>query len=215
MAITSYSELQTAVSNWLARSDLTARIPEFITLTEAKFNRTLEVRQMEQRSTTTVNINSTSPEFISLPTDFQSMRRVCLSSVTGKPTIEYLTPTALYEMRFGTFADDTGQPAFFTVIGSDMELLPVPDQNYTIEMVYRKNIPALSDSNTSNWLLQLAPDAYLYGALLEASIFLQSDERVPLWLQAYNGALDGLTSLNFTSAYNAGPLSVMPVGPTP
>lgn len=215
MSISSYSELQTAVSNWLARSDLTARIPEFIVLAEAKFNRILDVRQMEQRSTATINTASTDPQFISLPTDFQSMRRVCLSSVTGKPTIEYLTPTALYEMRFGTFADDTGQPAFFTIIGSDIELLPVPDSNYTVEMVYRKNIPALSDTNTTNWLLTLAPDAYLYGALLEASMFTQNDERVPLWLQAYRGALDSLTSLNFTSAYNAGPISVMPVGVTP
>jgi len=215
MAITSYSELKTAVANWLARSDLTDRIPEFIAIAEAKFNRRLDVRQMEQRSTATINTTSTDPQFISLPSDFQSMRRVCLSSVTGKPTIEYLTPSALYQMRFGTFADNTGQPAFFTLIGSNIELLPVPDQNYTIEMVYRQVIPALSDSNTSNWLLAMAPDAYLYGALLEAAIFTQNDERVPLWAQAYKSVIDDLTSLNFTSAYNAGPISVMPVGITP
>jgi hypothetical protein len=215
MAITSYSELKAAVANWLARPDLTDRIPEFIALTEAKFNRRLDVRQMEQRSTATIDTTSTDPQFISLPTDFQSMRRVCLSSVTGKPTIEYLTPTALYQMRFGTFADNSGQPAFFTIIGSNIELLPVPDQNYTIEMVYRQVIAALSDSNTSNWLLQLAPDAYLYGALLEAAIFTQNDERVPLWAQAYKSVIDDITSLNFTSAYNAGPISVMPVGITP
>lgn len=215
MSIGTYSDLQTAIANWLARADLTARIPEFITLAEAKFNRLLDVRQMEQRSTTTIATNSTDPQYISLPTDFQSMRRVCLSSVTGKPTIEYLTPTALYEMRFGTFADDTGQPTFFTIIGSEMELLPVPDQDYTIEMVYRKVIPALSDSNTTNWLLTMAPDAYLYGSLMEASLFTQNDERVPTWAQMYKGAIDGLTSLNFTSAYNAGPISVRAVGVTP
>jgi hypothetical protein len=215
MSIGTYSDLQTAVANWLARSDLTARIPEFITLAEAKFNRLLDVRQMEQRSTTTIATDSTDPQYISLPTDFQSMRRVCLSSVTGKPTIEYLTPTALYEMRFGTFADDTGQPAFFTIIGSEIELLPVPDQDYTIEMVYRKVIPALSDSTTTNWLLTLAPDAYLYGSLMEASLFTQNDERVPVWAQMYKGAIDALTSLNFTSAYNAGPISVRAVGVTP
>jgi hypothetical protein len=61
----------------------------------------------------------------------------------------------------------------------------------------------------------MAPDAYLYGALLEAAIFTQNDERVPLWAQAYKSVIDDLTSLNFTSAYNAGPISVMPVGITP
>lgn len=215
MSISNYSDLKAAVANWLARDTLTDRIPEFIVMAEAKFNRRLDVRQMEQRATTTIDTTSSAPEFITLPSDFQSMRRVCLSSVTGKPTIEYLTPTALYEMRFGTFADDTGQPAFFTIIGSEMELLPVPDQDYTIEMVYRKIIPALSDASDTNWLLTLAPDAYLYGALLEASMFIQSDERVPMWAQAYEGALSGLESLNFTASYNAGPISVMPVGVTP
>ena len=90
MSISSYSDLKTAVANWMARSDLTNRIPEFITLTEAKFNRNLDVRQMEQRASTTIDTASTSPEFITLPTDFQSMRRICLSSVTGKPTLEFL-----------------------------------------------------------------------------------------------------------------------------
>ena len=47
MAISTYTELQTAVANWLDRDDLTARIPEFIALTEARFNRLLRVRSME------------------------------------------------------------------------------------------------------------------------------------------------------------------------
>lgn len=215
MTIASYSDLQAAVSNWIIRADLTERIPEFITLAEAKFNRSLDIRQMESRATLTVDLNASEPQYLDLPDDFQSMRRICLSNVIGRPTIEYLTPTALYEMRFGTFADDTGQPAFFTIIGDEIELAPLPDQAYTIELVYRQIIPALTDSNTTNWLLTLAPDAYLYGALMEASLFMINDDRVSLWAQEYAAVIEGLTSLNFTSDYNAGPLSVRPVGYTP
>lgn len=215
MSITSYSELKTAAANWMARDDLTDRIPEFIALSEVRFNRRLNIRQMEQRSTTTIDTASTDPKFITLPSDFQSMRRVCLSNVTGKPTIEYLTPTALYEMRLGTFGDNTGQPAFFSIVGTEIELLPVPDQDYIVEMVYRKVIPALSDSNPSNWLLALAPDAYLAGVLVEAFMFTRDEQRATLWEQRYSAALDDLTSLNFTSDYNAGPISVMSVGVTP
>ena len=47
MAINSYSTLQTAVSNWLDRDDLSDRIPEFISLAEATFNRVLRIRAME------------------------------------------------------------------------------------------------------------------------------------------------------------------------
>ncbi len=86
--IVDYTSLQTAVTEYLARnqdSTLIARIPTFIQLAEAKFNRQLFVRQMEQRATALVNLSSSEPEFISLPSDFQSMRRVRLSSVSGKP----------------------------------------------------------------------------------------------------------------------------------
>ena len=51
MAIGTYAELQTAVANWLGRDDLTARIPEFIDLAEARLSRELETREQEKRAT--------------------------------------------------------------------------------------------------------------------------------------------------------------------
>src|SRR5882724_8111709 len=86
--IVNYASLQSAVTEYLARDQdvtLIARIPTFIQLAEAKFNRQLFVRQMEQRSTALADLGSSEPEFISLPGDFQSMRRVRLSGVAGKP----------------------------------------------------------------------------------------------------------------------------------
>ena len=215
MSIATYDDLVTAIGNWLVRSDLSDRIPEFIVLAEAKFNRQLELRQMEQRSTTEVDTTSTAPEFITLPADFNTMRRVCLSSVEGKPSLEYLSPVALYDMRINHFGDDSGQPEFFTIINNEMELLPIPDQDYTVEMVYRKNIPALGSSNQQNWLLTLAPDLYLYGSLREASIYMQNDDRVALWNGAYAAALQELSDLNIAAAFNAGPVTMRVSGPTP
>ena len=103
--IVDYASLQTAVTEYLARDQdatLIARIPTFIQLAEAKFNRQLFVRQMEQRATAVVDLASSEPEFISLPSDFQSMRRVRLSSVTGKPCLEFKSGTQIDEYRFGT-----------------------------------------------------------------------------------------------------------------
>ena len=51
MAIGTYDELKTAVANWLDRDDLTDRIPEFISLAEARFNRVLRLRSMETKQT--------------------------------------------------------------------------------------------------------------------------------------------------------------------
>src|ERR1700731_903615 len=115
--IVDYGSLQTAVTEYLARDQdatLIARIPTFIQLAEAKFNRQLFVRQMEQRSTALVDTASSKPEFISLPQDFQSMRRVRLSSVTGKPCLEFRSGTQMDEYRFAT-SDIAAQPRYFTV----------------------------------------------------------------------------------------------------
>lgn len=217
MAINSYGTLITAATEWLARDQdtvLIARIPDFITLAEAKFNRELFVRQMEVRSTTTIDTTTAEPEFVSLPSDFQSMRRIRLSSVTGKPRLEFKSGTQMDELRYQT-ANATGQPTDFTIFGTEIEFFPTPDANYTLEMVYRANIPPLNVSNISNWLLLQAPDLYLYGALLEASPYIQKDNRIQTWLLGFTTALDGLNKLGLTSTFNAGPMRMQVSGNTP
>lgn len=214
MTIATYSDLQTAVGDWLARSDLTARIPDFIMLAEAKFNRVLKCFQMEARVTTTVNLQTAEPEFITLPTDFQRMRSLRISSVTGKPRLQYLTDQQMDDYRT-SIADLTGQPAFFTVFGTELELAPTPDQYYTLEMIYRQDIPALSVSNTSNWLLASAPDAYLYGALLEAAPYLKDAEHVGAWVQAFSAVIDQLNDQSQSAQFSAGPLAMYYTGTTP
>jgi hypothetical protein len=207
--ITDYTSLQAAVTEYLARDQdttLIVRIATFIQLAEAKFNRQLFVRQMEQRSIAVVNTASSEPEFISLPADFQSMRRVRLSSVTGKPCLEFKSGTQMDEYRFCR-SDVAGQPRYFTVFGDEIELAPTPDAAYTIEMVYRQNIPALA-SSSNNWLLTLAPDLYLYGALLESAPYIKEDGRIQTWGLGFTAALNDLNNLGLTSTFNAGPMTV-------
>jgi hypothetical protein len=216
MTISTYTDLQTAVTEWLARDQdatLIARIPTFIQLAEAKFNRMLFVRQMETRATTTVDTASTEPEFISLPSDFQSMRRIRLSSVEGKPNLIFMSGTQMDEFRYSD-ANTAGRPLYFTIFGSEMELAPTPDQNYTIEMVYRVNVPALA-SNSTNWLLTLAPDLYLYGALLESAPYIKEDGRIQTWALGFSSALDSLNNLGMASTFNAGPMNMRVSGVTP
>jgi hypothetical protein len=207
--IVDYASLQNAVIEYLARDQdatLIARIPSFIQLAEAKFNRQLFVRQMEQRSTTVVDLASSEPEFISLPSDFQSMRRVRLASVTGKPCLEFRSGTQMDEYRFA-MADVAGQPRYFTVFGNELELAPTPDAAYTVEMIYRQNVPPLA-LNPSNWLLAVAPDLYLYGALMETAPYIKEDGRIQTWGLGFTSALNDLNNLGMTSTFNAGPLTV-------
>lgn len=213
MAITNYTELQSAVAGWLARDDLTSRIPDFITLAEAKFNRVLMHPKMEARTTLTVDTNLTSPEFLTLPTDFQTMRSARLSGVTGKPRLAFMTQTQMDDFRYSS-DNVSDQPVYFSIVGTQIELAPTPTQNYTVEVVYRGNIPALS-SNATNWLLTLAPDLYLYGSLLEAAPYIQNDERIGLWASAVSTVIDQLNSHGERQSFNSGPSTISLPGVTP
>src|SRR5207245_438282 len=142
-------------------------------------NRQLFHRQMEQRSIAVVDLSSIEPEFIALPTDFQSMRRIRLSSVAGRPWLEFRSGVQMDEYR-ASAANVPARPRYFTIFSSEIELAPTPDAAYTIEMVYRQLIPPLA-SNGTNWLLAAAPDLYLYGALLEAAPYIKEDARIQTW----------------------------------
>lgn len=214
--IVDYASLQEAVVEYLARDQdavLIARIPSFIQMSEAKFNRTVFVRQMETRSGTLTDITAAEPEFIALPADFQSMRRMRLPGVTGKPNLEFMSGVQMEEYRLKT-GNVAAQPQYFTIFGSEIELAPTPDANYALEMIYRANIPPLA-TNGTNWLLTLAPDLYLYGALMESAPFIKNDARLQTWGSGFKQALDDLNALGLTSAFNAGPARVRISGVTP
>lgn len=207
MALDTYTNLTAEVASWLFnRTDLSTKTPTFIRMFEAKANRILRCRQMEQRSTADIDMNSDEPEFIALPLNFQTMRRLRLKSVTGKPRLKFATGPQIDEMRE---RDDTpGTPTHFTVFGDELELYPTPVQSEQLEMVFRKNLTALSDSNATNWLLDLAPDLYLYGALMEAAPYLHEDERIATWASGVASGFEQLNRLSEEATYNAGPLVI-------
>lgn len=206
MALSNYTELQTAVANWLARDELTLYIPDFIRLAEAKFNRVLFHPRMETRTRLTVNTLLSDPEFLDLPTDFQTMRMVRLPDETGKPRLQFMSQTQMDDYRYST-DNVTGTPVYFTIVGDQIELAPTPNEDIDIEVLYRANIPALA-SNSTNWLLTLAPDLYLYGSLLEASPFNRNDARIALWASAVSTVLDQLNALAERQSFDSGPTTV-------
>lgn len=217
MSLASYSDLVTAVAEWLAREQdatLIARIPDFIALCEAKLNRELQHPRMETRSTAMFAMTNDEPQFISLPTDFQSMRRIRLTSISGKPQVEYKSQVQLDEYRT-SIGDVRGKPCYFTVFGNEIEFAPSPDQAYTIEMVYRAYIPALTASKTTNWLLTLAPDLYLYGALLESAPYIKEDGRIQVWATGFSTCLDSLNQHGRNLQFGAQPLIISVSGYTP
>ena len=180
MAISTYAELQTAVSNWLDRSDLSARAPEFITLAESRIARKLRVREQEAEASVSITGGTRTA---ALPSDFSEVRRLYID---GNPVrfLEYMTPQDYWNRHTSTQA---GKPSVFTIEGSNLVFGPSPDASYTGKLQYYRNLPALSSS--AHGVFTSNPDIYLYGALTAAEPFLKNDKRFPLWKAQFDEAM--------------------------
>jgi hypothetical protein len=201
MSITTYAELQTAVANYLARSDLTAYIPDFISLAEATFQRDLRHRRM----VAVLNLStSASTATVALPSDFIEARSMILQSAPNV-ILDYKTTNQLAT----DFPDDsvTGKPTEYAIVGSNIRLGKIPDAVYTIEIEYYQRIPVLSVSNTTNWVLTYYPDAYLFGALLQAQPFIKDDARINIWATFLTRTMEGIGLEANRTMWAGGPLS--------
>jgi len=196
MALGTFAQLKTSIADWLNRSDLTSVIPDFITLAEAEFNRTVRVRQMIVRANATLD-----SEYTQLPSDFLEMENLVLLLTT--PTkLEFLSDEQSDDY-FTRYFSAAGTPRYYTIVGDTFKVVPSPATDTTeVQMTYYGKIAALSDSNTTNWLLTKHPDLYLYGSLLQAAPYLQDDARIAVWSAAYQRGIDAMMMEQARSNYS-------------
>lgn len=170
MALTNYSDLVASVANWIARSDLTGVIPDFVTIFEARTNRRLRVRQME----TTLSL-TTSSGAVSLPSDFLERRSLVWN---GNPLqqLEYVHP-AMFADRYPVL--QTGVPTEYTIKGSTLQVADY-DDTQTLSLLYYAEIPNLVTTAT-NWLMDAHPDLYLAGCMVEAYAYVKEYDDAQAW----------------------------------
>lgn len=194
--ITNYATLKSAVADWLNRADLTSQIETFIQLAEADLNTRLRTREMIVRAEATSD-----QQYVQLPSDW--LEAINLHIIDGAQPLRFIT---LDESDAIVKAQTFTAPAFYSLMNGAIEIVPEPSDDIDIEMIYYGKISALSDQNTTNWLLTKAPDVYLYGALAHASPFLLDDARVPVFFSVYNARIEALNSEAQKSMHSGSPL---------
>lgn len=192
MALSTYSELLTAIPRWAWRTgdtEFEEAVPEFIALTENVLNNgdddvtPLRIREMECEDEISLSGNRGD-----LPSDFLEIRSISYT------------------------ADDIPLPGdAFQIIGSEIfcDLEDAGD----LKVKYYRKIPALSSTVQTNWLLQKDHRVYLYGALVQAAPFAREDDRMALWGTRFAAALGGIAAADNRSKYSRS--SIRTTGPTP
>jgi hypothetical protein len=194
MSITTYDELKTAVGNYLARSDLTSFIPDFIAGAETRIaygsdepfpTQALRIRAMETESTFTVGAQS-----VALPTGYLQMRSFYISANGRNVPLEQTSQEDLYRR----YPSTSGTPKFYALAGDNIVFGPSPSSSstYSATMLYYKKFDDVATADPVPWLLTNAPLVYVYGALLEAAPFIRNDERIQLWQGLFAGQIGGL-----------------------
>lgn len=195
MAISTYSELLTAAANWLARSDLTSRIPEFVTLAQARINRQVKAQAMETKSTS-FSINA---EYVNVPSDFIEARHFYITSTNPNAVLRYMPPDSMTDIYP---SDNTDQPGYYAVVGTQFRFSPAPDATYTSTLVYyAKPATLVATSQETNSLFPTNADLYLYATLLESVAFVKDDPRIQIWKAGYDEALFNVNKSANSSRY--------------
>jgi hypothetical protein len=206
MALDTYTNLKTSIADWLNRDDLTAVIPDFISLAEAQIERRLPIQKLVKRATATVDT-----PFFAVPADFVSAKSFILTSTAPVQQLIQLTQDEVDSKK--TLYTTTGKPTYFAFVGGQIEVLPAPDTGYTGELTYVAKLEKLSGAVASNWLLTQYPDVYLYGSLLQAAPYLRDDERIAVWGGLYEKAIEEMIVQDQRASFSGGRLA-MTVKPT-
>jgi len=163
MALNTNADLQASIADWLNRSDLSAQIPDFLTLAQLKINRRLSIVEQEILTEITPRAQATT-----LPVGTKFV--ISVSDSKGRP-IEAVSMSELLD-----YAPEGGAVTRYSVSGDNIYFAPTPESTST--ETYSVLYSADKDLNGGDNGPVLLQDIYLNAALHEAYVYLKDDGRV-------------------------------------
>ena len=187
--VMTYDSLTSTVLQYLERSDsaVVNAIPTFITLAEFEIAEQIKTLGQMQVVESTM---STGDAILQKPARWR--KTVSMSVTVGGKKQPVLLRKYEYLKNYWPDNTQTDVPLFYA--DTDWEhwyLAPTPDQDYQFEVLYYERIAPLSSINQTNWITQNAPNAMLFGTLLQAMPFLKNDQRT-IFQQKYQEAIQSL-----------------------
>ena len=193
MAITTYSELQTEVAAWAHRTDLSSKMTDFIRIAEKRINSALSSRLGEVEVSIVGTIGS---RYIALPSGYISNRGLWLTTYGNRIEIEYVTPELIPAID-----TSNGQPYYYTIDGSNIAFDYPNSEAFTYTFRYKKGYDIAA--TLTNDILTNYPGVYLFGSLVEASMYIRDMDMVTAWEGRYQIALQEAQNSEFENRTQA------------
>lgn len=193
-AFDGYASLKASLGGWVHRADVVGiaagvgvdnAVDSWIDLFEAWANRKLRQLDMQKRASTPV-----ATEYIAAPSDLLEAISLALGDGT---TIWGLEPAPQWVIDRSIEGGAVGRPRFFAFVGGEFRMYPAPDKSYSLDLTYFAGLTPLSDAAPVNWLLTIAPDAYLYGSLTAGAPYLKDMNSLPVWKAFRDEAMAAVT----------------------
>lgn len=205
MALTNYGELKTAIALWMERDDLTARIPKFIALAQARMYTgdpgiqmpALRIAAMLTSGTITVTAGTGST-----PTGWIEFERIRVSGA-DRPNMAFLPATRFWDNAAAHYADI---PYYYTIEGATLRTAPAGDA--TLSATWYARLTAMSANADTDWIMTNAPQVYLHGALYEAYEFEGTLDRAAQHAARFASAVTALNTQD-TKSQTSGSALVM------
>lgn len=200
MQIDTYDNLKTALVDWSERADIpSGQLEQFIFLAENDASQQLRVPAMENK----VELISSGGR-LGIPFDFMELRRLTYTGGEVDTTLEYLP----WDQFVAISNNDSTNTMYFSRQGAYWYLHASLADGATVDCYYYRFIPALSDTVPTNWLLQVSPQAYLYGSLKYLYEFVFQADRAAYWGDKLDKELNKLQAIADLSEHRGSSLAV-------
>ena len=183
-AVMTYDSLVADIESYLERNDTATvqKIPTFIMLAEQIISAEIKFLGNLTVNTSTMVANTA---IIDKPARWR--KTVSMNVTVAGERNPVLLRKYEYLREYWPDPAQTEVPKFYCDYDYTHWLVaPTPDAAYNFEVIYYERPQPLDSSNQSNWFTQYAPQALLYGALLQAMPFLKNDARTAMWQQQYD-----------------------------
>ena len=188
--VMTYDSLVENIQSYLERTDTATleKIPTFIMLAEQVI--AAEIKFLGNLTVVESTMVAGDP-IINKPTRWH--KTVSMNVTVGGVKQPVFLRKYEYLREYWPDQTQTDAPKFYCDYNYENWLVaPTPATNYNFEVLYYERVQPLDSTNQTNWFTVYAPQALLYGSLLQAMPFLKNDERIPMWQQQYTAIMNTL-----------------------